>query len=179
MTSSRRPRSMPQMSMWPAASARTSRASCAERCRICWRGESVSAVPASCVAAGDASLATVRMSGWRHLLPVVHPPQRTHPTGRMELIDAQLQQLNDRARQRAVSLAEAVRSSGNGDTSGMEQLQHQQDDQLEVSRRLQLCRPLLGALLVPPSCPSPPTHAAFPYLPPLLCCSKTRSLGRL
>jgi low affinity Fe/Cu permease len=53
----------------------------------------------------------------------------------MEEIAAQLEQLNDRARHRAVGLAEAVRSAGSGKVDAMEQLQHQQDDQVAVRGR--------------------------------------------
>ena len=40
--------------------------------------------------------------------------------------------MNDHARERAVSLAEAVRAAGSGEAALMQQLQHQQDDQLQV-----------------------------------------------
>ena len=54
---------------------------------------------------------------------------------RMDEIQAQLEQLNDRARERAVSLAEAVRAAGDGASAPMEHLQHQQDDQVQVRCR--------------------------------------------
>lgn len=61
---------------------------------------------------------------------------KTHPLDcRMDEIQAQLEQLNDRARERSVSLAQAVRAAGEGELGAMQQLQHQQDEQLEVSGR--------------------------------------------
>ncbi|KAL4426160.1 hypothetical protein ABPG77_007442 [Micractinium sp. CCAP 211/92] len=54
---------------------------------------------------------------------------------RMEEMQAQLVQLNDRARDRAVSLASAVKAAGSGDAAPLEQLQHQQDEQLELDER--------------------------------------------
>lgn len=52
-------------------------------------------------------------------------------------MQAQMEQMSDRARERAVSIAEAVRAAGEGDAGLMTRLQHQQDDQLQV--RLTLC----------------------------------------
>ena len=40
--------------------------------------------------------------------------------------------MGDRARERAVSIAQAVRAAGEGDSDLITQLQHQQDDQLQV-----------------------------------------------
>ena len=74
----------------------------------------------------------------------------------MDQIQAQLEQLNDRARQRAVSLAEAVRSAGGGDTEPMEQLQHQQDNQLEVSGDLITPNATTAHRAYPPCRPSAP-----------------------
>ncbi|PRW58392.1 methyltransferase type 11 [Chlorella sorokiniana] len=48
---------------------------------------------------------------------------------RMDEVQAQLDQMGDRAR--AVSIAEAVRAAGEGDADLMTRLQHQQDDQLQ------------------------------------------------
>lgn len=50
----------------------------------------------------------------------------------MDEVQAQLDQMSDRARERAVSIAEAVRAAGDGDADLMTRLQHQQDDQLQV-----------------------------------------------
>lgn len=50
----------------------------------------------------------------------------------MAEVQAQLDQMSDRARERAVSIAEAVRAAGEGDADLMTRLQHQQDDQLQV-----------------------------------------------
>lgn len=50
----------------------------------------------------------------------------------MDEVQAQLDQMSDRARERAVSIAEAVRAAGEGDADLMMRLQHQQDDQLQV-----------------------------------------------
>lgn len=72
----------------------------------------------------------------------VHPSPSTRAKRSMEQIAAQLEQLNDRARERAVSLAEAVRSAEGGEAGAIEQLQHQQDDQLEVRR---FTAPVCGA----------------------------------
>ena len=63
-----------------------------------------------------------------------HPPSAAAGC-RVGEIQAQLEQLNDRARERAVSLAEAVRAAGDGTSVPMEQLQHQQDDQVQVQCR--------------------------------------------
>jgi hypothetical protein len=63
-----------------------------------------------------------------------HPPSAAAGC-RVDEIQAQLEQLNDRARERAVSLAEAVRAAGDGTSVPMEQLQHQQDDQVQVQCR--------------------------------------------
>lgn len=59
------------------------------------------------------------------------PPPPSHPRSMAE-VQAQLDQMSDRARERAVSIAEAVRAAGEGDADLMTRLQHQQDDQLQV-----------------------------------------------
>lgn len=51
---------------------------------------------------------------------------------RMNEVQGQVEQMSDRARERAVSIAEAVRAAGEGDAGLMTRLQHQQDDQLQV-----------------------------------------------
>lgn len=55
---------------------------------------------------------------------------------RLDQLTAQVQQLNDRARERAISLAQALRAAGGGDLEPIEQVQLQQDDQLEVRHHL-------------------------------------------
>lgn len=74
----------------------------------------------------------------RWLQPLRVPQVPTAPNcRRMDEVQAQMEQMSDRARERAVSIAEAVRAAGEGDAGLMTRLQHQQDDQLQV--RLTLC----------------------------------------
>ncbi|KAI3433287.1 hypothetical protein D9Q98_003106 [Chlorella vulgaris] len=54
---------------------------------------------------------------------------------RLDQLTAQVQQLNDRARERAISLAQALRAAGGGDLEPIEQVQLQQDDQLEHDQK--------------------------------------------